>query len=627
MMTDQKESTRVSSIVHTVRPSNRSSSVELHASPADPLLPRRLLESIQRSDAGDLQPVMQVLRDSLAPEGLDYFTRDHAGGLSLAADSSLLERLPPQSQATILHWANQVCDSGQTIVERITGAKQWIVVLTPVMFRSRPPEVLCAVFQAGSVEVNRVCSVLQIGASHLTLIETMQAERIAKAESQRSAALLELLASIDQSDRPATAYQALVDQLQRFLGCQKVALGLTDTGKLDCRLTAVSGLADFDKRSEFAAELEAAFNESIVRNDVLTVTQSSEQAVRSFQTLLASGRVAAVIGSPLQDNQGHCAGSWLFFYESPATDLATVASFVRASQGIVGSRLAAIRRLHRHPLKRLVSAVTKTSVASKIGVAILAVGLICAIFAVPTPYRITCDCIIEPVSRRFIAAPYDGTLQESYVQAGQVVSVGTSLARLDPRELQWELSGFKADLASEQKKRDAAEAREEFAQAQQATLEMERLAVKIELIEHRLDNLELKSPIDGIVIAGDLENSLGAPLTVGQALFEIGPLDEMVIEVAIPESEVLHTKAGMLAEVRLDASQLETINGELRSISPRSEMRDKESVYIAEILLDNRDGRLRPGMKGVAKVISDRHPLGWNLLHRGWESLAMWVGF
>ncbi|MCZ6773228.1 MAG: hypothetical protein O7G83_14790, partial [Proteobacteria bacterium] len=60
---------------------------------------------------------------------------------------------------------------------------------------------------------------------------------------------------------------------------------------------------------------------------------------------------------------------------------------------------------------------------------------------------------------------------------------------------------------------------------------------------------------------------------------------------------------------------------------PRSEIREHENVFIAEVKLDNSDLQLRPGMKGRAKIIGRRHLLAWNLFHKPCESLLLWLGW
>ena len=174
------------------------------------------------------------------------------------------------------------------------------------------------------------------------------------------------------------------------------------------------------------------------------------------------------------------------------------------------------------------------------------------------------------------------------MEAGDVVSTGQILARMDARELRWEMSGYQADYESEKKKRDAASARDEVSLAQQSDLEMQRLSLKMQLLRHRLQNLEVKSPVDGVVIAGDLKKAEGVPLAIGQTLFEIAPLDQMIVEVAVPESDILYVATGMPVEVRLDADQSELKTGAIKRITPRSETRGNENVFIAEVALRQR---------------------------------------
>ena len=68
------------------------------------------------------------------------------------------------------------------------------------------------------------------------------------------------------------------------------------------------------------------------------------------------------------------------------------------------------------------------------------------------------------------------------------------------------------------------------------------LDLKLELLESRSKKLEIKSPIRGIVLRGDQKRAEGMPVTLGQNLFEVAPLDKMVVEVAIPERDFTQAK-------------------------------------------------------------------------------------
>ncbi|NND99606.1 MAG: HlyD family efflux transporter periplasmic adaptor subunit [Pirellulaceae bacterium] len=598
---------------------------------SDPQLQAKLLDAVsgKADKASALAEVIRVICDQHSSVSVLYLERTGANALTAAAGEDTLQRLPLDAREKIGQWAGETCQSGSALVHELSGANQWIVVTVPVVLRGRAPEVICAAAPKNSLPQEQLVSVLQLAASNLTLWEVIGDARRERVASQQTAALLELLSQLDDTEDWTTACCVLVNELSDYLGCDQVALAMTKTDQVHCKLAAVSGLSDFDKRSAFTAQIEAVMNEAILRDSVTVISDQQDRqdegtlAHRDFQR---GSRSHTLISTPIYGNDGQPVGAWLLLDNRPDWALDDAIAFVRASQNVVGSRLEKLQRTYANPLLRRLRAFAKIFKSRKVIGSIAACIFFAAVMMIPMNYRISCDCQLEPVSRRFVAAPYDGTLQESLVEAGEVVSSGQTLARMDARELRWEMSGYQADYESERKKRDAASARDEVAMAQQSDLEMQRLSVQIQLIQHRLDNLEIKSPVDGVVIVGDLKKAEGVPLTIGQTMFEIGPLDEMIVEVAVPESEILYVKEGMEVGIRLDADQSDKKTGSIIRIAPRSETRDNQSVYIAEVAMDNADGTLRPGMKGSAKVIGDPNPLGWNLFHKAWESFAMMVG-
>jgi multidrug resistance efflux pump len=243
----------------------------------------------------------------------------------------------------------------------------------------------------------------------------------------------------------------------------------------------------------------------------------------------------------------------------------------------------------------------------------------------PLHYKVRCDCELQPVTRRFVAAPRPGVFEKSLVKPGDLVTCDQVLGRMDGRELRWELAGLEADQNRAGKSRDVNLATSKVAAAQIDRLEMERFEQKRRLVAHRLEHLEIKSPIDGIVLTGDLQRSEGVSLTIGQPLYEVAPLDELLVEVAIADKQIKHVQAGMEVTVQLDAFPTQLWTGRLERVHPRSEIRDDANVFVGEVVIDNRDHGLRPGMKGRAKVVAARHTLFWIVFHEPWEWLASWL--
>ena len=156
---------------------------------------------------------------------------------------------------------------------------------------------------------------------------------------------------------------------------------------------------------------------------------------------------------------------------------------------------------------------------------------------------------------------------------------------------------------------------------------MARMDAKATVLRQRSEQLEIRSPVDGVVISGDLRRAEGAPLTTGQTLFEIAPLEEMVLEIGIPEEDIGHISMGQTVESVLNALPDRSWIGTIERIHPRSELVDQDYVFVAEVRFQNELGLLRPGMKGRAKIETAKHPLGWNLFHKAVDQVRFWVGW
>lgn len=245
----------------------------------------------------------------------------------------------------------------------------------------------------------------------------------------------------------------------------------------------------------------------------------------------------------------------------------------------------------------------------------------------PVPYRVNCQAVMQPQEQRIIAAPFESTLLECYVEPGDEVKKDDLLLLLDGRPLQLELEALKADLGQAMKQRSSALATGKIAESQLAELESRQLQKRIELFENRLDRLEVRSPIDGVVVSGELARSVGMPLEIGKPLLEVAPLEQMLVEVEIPEEQIHYVSIGARVRVRLDASIQEAIEGELRRVFPQTEVRQERNVFVGRWELANHDGWLRPGMQGKAVVYGPKRPLAWPWIRRLHEAALRAFGW
>lgn len=445
-----------------------------------------------------------------------------------------------------------------------------------------------------------------------------------------TSAVLELTGLVTTAEDLNSAAHTLTNTLQEHMKCRLVALGLVVPKRSVVALTSLSGVADTDAKSSQVQLLTAAMNEVILRGSMTaypSIGKTSNHLCLAHKRLSEVFGVEAVISMPLRDENEEIIGVLLcggsarqLLNESPI-------QFLTACSIPLGQAMTAARRMDGGWFKRL-DRKFATFLKTHEGVFILAVlTVLIATCFLPWTYYIRCRCRIEPVVRQFSLSPYDGSLEETFVEPGDIVKKGDLLARMNGRELNWELAGITAETERASKERDTNMAQLKAVDSLMSALEVEKLAAREQLLKHRRSELEIKSPMDGVVLAGSLDQRQNYPVKAGEKLYEIAPLNPLRIDLAIPSAELPHIREGMPVEVRVDGDAAVPLTGIIGRIRPQSEIRDHVNVFVAEVHIENPDYRLRPGMEGSVRISSDHHTLGWNFGHRLWERIVtkLWL--
>jgi multidrug efflux pump subunit AcrA (membrane-fusion protein) len=160
----------------------------------------------------------------------------------------------------------------------------------------------------------------------------------------------------------------------------------------------------------------------------------------------------------------------------------------------------------------------------------------------------------------------------------------------------------------------------------QAVAQLEQVRAERALIDQKLGRTRLLAPFDGVVVSGDLSQSLGRPVDKGEVLFEIAPLSSYRLRMQIDERDVSYVEVGQRGSVVLTALLGSTFEVQVTRLTPVSEVSDGRNVFVAEAQLVEANAALRPGMEGVAKIDAGRRSLGWIWTRRAldWVRLAVW---
>lgn len=455
---------------------------------------------------------------------------------------------------------------------------------------------------------------------------------------------LDLIMAATEEPKADAAIQAVATEAAVRLGCDRVSIGFGEEGLI--RFSALSHSADVVRRIDLVQAIEAAMNESAEQGARLYLDGAGRApdaaledhhtpnllSLREHQRLardFGSGTVLTVPFATDERQQG------VFLFEWAADALPHgVRDQAEAMAPLLGRVLLDKRHAQRGIAKRAYDAwldeiqkVVGPRHALRKVVLMSTLGLIAILSVVQGSHRVSADATLEGSVRRQIVAPYDGFVATALARAGQNVKAGQVMATLDDRDLRLETQRWESQQDQYNRQAQDAEAQANLAQIQIALAQTRQAAAQRALSEAQLQRAKVLAPFDGIVVAGDLSQTLGGAVRKGQTLFEIAPLDSYRIVLEVPESDFASIRVGQSGQLVLTALTGETLPFTVSLVTPVATAREGKNQFRVEATLDRGLPSLRPGMEGVAKVeIGQRH-LVWIWTHRfvDWLRLQAWT--
>ena len=278
-----------------------------------------------------------------------------------------------------------------------------------------------------------------------------------------------------------------------------------------------------------------------------------------------------------------------------------------------------------------------------------AIGILTAILAlvlVPAELRLEGKGTLEPVHRRDVFARIDGVVEsiEPEVQHGAEVKAGQLLASLRNTEVDVALTDVLGRKASseeqlratrrsllEDEKISADEKVRLAGRAAQLEREIESLTEQQRLWEARRKDLEVRSPLDGVIVTWQVRDRLLLrPVEKGQVLMSVadktGPWE---LEVQMPDDRLGHVNRAALAaqkagrELTVDyilATDPGTRHqGVVREIHEQAEVRGEEgNTVLVRVMIDperHEKEELGTGASVTARIACGKRSLGYVWFH------------
>lgn len=452
-----------------------------------------------------------------------------------------------------------------------------------------------------------------------------------RALAARLSAAAEVAATALQQTRLKASALAVANELAARIGCERVGLGLELRGNIVVQ--AISHSASFDPRTDLVRLMGDAMEEVLDLDTPIVhpALDKDEVGGLAHAVLSAARGDASVMSVPLVDD-GVAIGAMSFERGRDKPFDAAELELCRTLGLLLGPILALKRAGERSLRERAAATLAKGAGALfgprhpglKLGVsaAVLALAVLCVASG---DYRVTARTVIEGAVQRAMAAPFQGYVAQSFVRAGDRVSAGQPLARLEDRELQIERTRWVAETEQARRKYLQAAAQQERAAMAVAAAQADQAEAQLALVEERLARATLRAPFDGIVVLGDLSQQLGSPVEQGKVLFEVAPLDAYRVVLNVDERDIDHVRKGQRGQLALAGLPYEHLAFTVRQVTPVATAQDGHNTFRVEAQLDQATLRLRPGMEGIGKVDAGERKLAWIWTHGLVDWLRLWT--
>lgn len=483
-------------------------------------------------------------------------------------------------------------------------------------------------------ELHAVLRQLQWGSGWLEVLVGRQQTAAAVAPTERLQAVLDLMASTLGHESFFAAATAFATAVATRLQCERVSVGFLRRGH--ARVRAVSHNADFGHRTELARGLGAAMDEALDQEATVVSPPPPGAPARvtiAHEALIREHDTGSVCTMPLANGTRLVGALTLERAHGRLFDQGTV-ELAEALAAVAGPVLDLQRREDRWVFGKLTDAFVRTlgrligprHVGLKLAVVLTAAAVIWLSLA-HGDYRVSARTVMEAGVKRAAVAPFNGYLKDAPVRAGDVVHKGQVLASLDDRELRLERARWASQYEQYAKQRDQALAARNAAQVSIALAQAEQARAQMALIDDQLSRTRVLAAFDGVVVTGDLSQSLGSPVERGQVLFEVAPLDAYRVVLQVDERDVADLAPGQRGQILLSASPSDAIPFAVTKITPVSIAKEGRNYFRVEATLGRVPERLRPGLEGVGKIEVDRRLLVriWLRPVLDWIRLKLWT--
>jgi len=475
---------------------------------------------------------------------------------------------------------------------------------------------------------------LELTAGLLRLYETRLTLQKREADLKRLHTAMEVLTVVNRQDRFARAAMAFCNEVASQWQCERVGIGFLKARYV--QLKAMSHTENFSRKMKLVQDIESAMEECLDQ-DVEILNPAPQDATyisRAAVELSKRYGPLAILSLPLRQDGEPMAVTILEREVNKPFDLSQIET-IRLACELCTPRLVSLYQRDRWIGAKALTEMRKVFsnlvgpkyTWSKVAAVSVFIALIFLIFAKGL-YKAKASFVLEATRQQVIPAPFDGYIKSVGVSVGDMLEAGkTTLAELETAELRLQLAAAKAEQVGYLKQVAAAMRDGDTAQSQIAQAGADKAEAQIDLLQFQIDQANITSPMSGIVVEGDLERKVGAPVRTGDVLFQVAPLESLRAELLVPEDQIVDIQVGQIGFLATASYPARRIKFVVERINPAAEVVNQRNVFKVRAHLEGVQPWMRPGMEGVAKVSIGKRSYAWIWTRRfvNWIRMKLWL--
>lgn len=440
---------------------------------------------------------------------------------------------------------------------------------------------------------------------------------------------LDLMVLINAQDRYVAAAMTFCNEVASRYRCERVSLGWLKGGYV--RVQAISHMERFEKKMDAVQALEMVMEEAFDQNEEILWPrpEGTSFVTRDHEAFSREQGAGNMVSLPIRlddDPAGvvSCERSGEPFSEEEVRGL-------RVLCDQAARRLGDLKRYDRWFGARM-AAYSKEMLGKLLGVehtfAKFMSILVCVALAVlifgKWNYRVEASFLLKTDELSYLPASFDGYIDKVHVKVGDRVTEMDPLLSLDTGELLLEESMAIANQNRYSREAEKARAQNALADMKIALALEAQARARLELVRYNLQHAEVKSPFAGIVVEGDLEEMLGAPVKKGDVLFKVARIDKMYAELKVDERDIHEIAADATGEIAFVSRPKLKFPVKLERIDPVAITEEEGNIFLVRATFTEEiSGWWRPGMSGMAKINVGKRNLLWIFTHRTIDFLRL----